>query len=109
MQPCSRAVPAARAACHLLLALAVGPISACATLRATSSEVAVQRARRSVCGPPGSPTDAGCTVRGVERVGRAQRVLIDRQPPAGNDRLAVLVRGDQVKVSHRDSVVRGTP
>ncbi len=105
MQPCSRAVPAARAACHLLLALAVGPISACATLRATSSEVAVQRARRSVCGPPGSPTDAGCTVRGVERVGRAQRVPIDRQPPAGND----LVRGDQVKVSHRDSVVRGTP
>jgi hypothetical protein len=90
-----RAFPLAVAATLLL--------GACATLRAGNPDSAVRVARQSVCGAPGSVTDAACTVRGVERVGRSHRVLIDRQPPAGSDRLAVMVRGGRVEVAQRDS------
>lgn len=86
-------------------AVASLPLGACATLRSGSPDSAVRVARQSVCGAPGSATDAACTVRGVERVGRRHRVLIDRQPPAGNDRLAVIVSRGRVEVAQRDTTV----
>lgn len=100
---------ARRAAARLALGSACIAVGACAHLRPQSPESAVTVARRGVCGAPGSPTESGCTVRGVERAGDAYRVLIDRRPPAGNDRLAVLVRGGSIEVISLGTLSDTTP
>ena len=63
----------------------------CATLGGMRRDDAVSRAVRGVCGPRAS--DSTCTVRSVERIDRGYRVVVDRRPPAGRDRVAVEVRG----------------
>jgi hypothetical protein len=55
---------------------------------------AATTALRNVCGDR-----TACTVRGTERVPGGYRVLIDRRPPAGNDRVRVYVRGRSVEVT----------
>jgi hypothetical protein len=42
--------------------------------------------------------DAGCTVLGYTRVSGGYRVVIERRPPAGNDTVAVTVRGGEFNV-----------
>ncbi|MDP9350239.1 MAG: hypothetical protein M3P51_01655, partial [Chloroflexota bacterium] len=69
------------------LALAAG----CASLGRPSRQGAISSARTAVCGSRAA--DSLCVVRSVERVEDGYRVVLDRRPPAGADRLAVLVRG----------------
>ena len=63
----------------------------CAALGGVRRDDAVSSAVRGVCGARAS--DSTCTVRAVERVDRGYRVVVDRRPPAGRDRVAVEVRG----------------
>jgi hypothetical protein len=90
----------------LILAASLAlPLGACATLHPISSERAVDVARRSVCGAPGGAGDAACTVRSTSKIRGGYRVFVDRRPPAGNDHLAVEVRGGggQIEVFPLDS------
>ena len=50
---------------------------------------AVAIAQRNVCGRPSAVRDTTCVVRGYEHTGRSYLVILDRRPPAGNDRVAV--------------------
>ncbi|WP_025414837.1 hypothetical protein [Gemmatirosa kalamazoonensis] len=84
-----------------LVGAALG-LAACAH-GAGAERRAVGVALRGVCGPASASRDSSCAVRGTERVRGGYRVLIDRRPPAGNDRLAVVVRGRGVDVTPVDS------
>ena len=81
--------------------------TACATLGGMRRDDAVSSAVRGVCGARAS--DSTCTVRSVERIDRGYRVVVDRRPPAGRDRVAVEVRGrpfggSSITVTPLDSV-----
>ena len=88
----------------LLLLGAVPALTACAHLTPAGATAA---ARRNVCGPPGSAGDAACeTPAAAERVAGGYRVVVERRPPAGSDRVAVVVRrhGRRIDVTPLDSV-----
>lgn len=67
-------------------------VSGCATLHPAGRGGAVETALQNVCGSPRATVDSTCVVRDVTRVSHGYRVVIDRHPPAGNDRVAVVVR-----------------
>ena len=86
---------------------------ACGSLRSaaeTSGLVALDSARavavaqHNVCGNV-SPGDPSCAVRSYRRVGNRFEVVLDRRPPAGNDRVLVTVRGNgsQIDVTQVDT------
>jgi|SRR6266487_4424339 len=58
---------------------------------------AVAIARRSVCGA--GAADSTCAVRGYERAGGRFTIVLDRRPPAGNDRVAVTLRDNGMRVN----------
>lgn len=76
------------------LAVTLLATAACAYVVPMSGTRAVTAARRNVCGTPGSATDAACVVREHTRVPGGYRVVVDRRPPAGNDRVVVTLRGN---------------
>ena len=79
--------------------------SGCAHLGPPTGTRAVEVARRSVCGAPGSETDRACSVREHGRVRGGYRVVVDRRPPAGNDRVGVtLGRNGRIQVETIDTV-----
>ena len=61
---------------------------------------AVAVAQHNVCGDV-SPGDTTCVLRGYHRSGGRFEILLDRRPPAGNDRVLVTVRGNgsQIEVT----------
>jgi hypothetical protein len=77
-------------------------LAACAH-GAAAERRAVGVALRGVCGRPSPGRDTSCAVRGAEKVRGGYRVRIDRRPPAGNDRLAIVVRGQRIDISPLDS------
>lgn len=84
-------------------------VTGCATLHPAGQRSAVETALQNVCGSPHAPADSTCVVRGVTRVSNGYRVVVDRRPPAGNDRIAVVVRpagllgGSSVDVTQLDT------
>jgi hypothetical protein len=87
---------AKRAASAVLLAAAC-TLQGCATAGQLSQHDAIAYARNDVCG---AAADSACVVRSVERTERGYRIVIDRRPPAGQDRVAVDVRGGVFKGRH---------
>lgn len=84
-------------------------LAGCVTTGRLSQREAILYARNDVCGANAS--DSVCVVRSVERTDHGYRVVIDRRPPAGQDRLAVEVRGGMfadphVRVVPLDSAAR---
>jgi hypothetical protein len=75
----------------------------CVTTGRLSQREAVLYARNDVCGA--TAADSVCIVRSVEKTDHGYRVVIDRRPPAGQDRLSVEVRGGMFADPH----VRVTP
>jgi len=75
--------------CALLVAVCA--VAGCATVGVIGEKDAVAYARDNVCGV--GAADSVCVVRSVERTQEGFRVVIDRRPPAGRDRLAVAVTG----------------
>ena len=73
-------------------------IQGCATAGKLSQHDAIAYARNGVCGV--GTADSACVVRSVERTERGYRIVIDRRPPAGQDRVAVDVRGGVFKSRH---------
>jgi hypothetical protein len=85
----------------------------CASLRSAAESIglvpldsarAVAVAQHNVCGDV-SPGDTTCVLRGFRRSGGRFEVLLDRRPPAGNDRVLVTVRnnGSQIAVTPVDT------
>ena len=70
----------------------------CVTVGRLSQREAVLYARNDVCGA--NAADSICVVRSVERTDHGYRVVIDRRPPAGQDRLSVEVRGGMFADPH---------
>jgi len=93
----------------LTVLVALLPLAGCASVHPLTRTRAVEAAQRNVCGAPNPGRDSTCTVRSVERIRGGYRVLLDRRPPAGNDRLAIEVRrsGDQIDVFPLDSTKAG--
>jgi hypothetical protein len=86
----------------LIVISAAGFALACGSLRSAAetsgfvpldSARAVAVAQHNVCGDV-SPGDPTCAVRSYRRVGNRFEVVLDRRPPAGNDRVLVTVRGN---------------
>ena len=67
-------------------------VNGCATFHPATERGAVETALHDVCGASRSPSDSSCVVRNVTRIANGYRVVVDRRPPAGNDRVAVVVR-----------------
>jgi len=78
-------------------------LAGCVTMGRLSQRDAVLYARSNVCGD--NATDSVCVVRSVERTDYGYVVVIDRRPPAGQDRLSVEVRGGMFADPH----IRVTP
>jgi hypothetical protein len=81
-------------------------IIACGSLRAAAESAglvpldsarAVVVAQHNVCGDV-SPGDPSCVLRGYRRSGRRFEILLDRRPPAGNDRVLVTLRGNGSRI-----------
>ena len=84
-------------------------LAGCVTVGRLSHREAVLYARSNVCGE--NAADSTCVVRSVERTDHGYVVVIDRRPPAGQDRLSVDVRGGMfagphVKVTPVDTATR---
>jgi hypothetical protein len=75
-------------------------IAGCASVGVIGQKDAVAYARNDVCGA--GAADSVCVVRSVERTDRGYRVVIDRRPPAGRDRLAVEVSGGLLGKVHTE-------
>jgi hypothetical protein len=106
--------PARRAAGFLRragLAAIACSLAGCVSMRPLTSARATDIARRDVCGAPGTGSDTACTVRSAAPIPGGYRVLVDRRPPAGSDRLAVDVRkgGSRVEVTPIDSTRAARP
>ena len=88
-----------------LLSLALLGLGACASLRPMRGPDAIAIAKRSVCGAPGTVPDSACVARSAVSTRGGYRVIVDRRPPAGNDRVAVDVRrgGDGIEVTPIDT------
>ena len=65
---------------------------------------AVAVAKHNVCGDVSSG-DPTCVLRSYQRSGGRFEILLDRRPPAGNDRVLVTVRGNgsQIDVTQVDT------
>ena len=86
-----------------LLAAATLSAAGCAHVSG-GRQRAIATALDGVCGPVGTAArDTSCVVRSAQRLGRGYRVVIDRRPPAGRDRLSVLVRGGSIEVTPIDT------
>jgi len=59
---------------------------------------AVAIARRSVCGAPNNATETTCVLQGYQRTDGRFVVVLERRPPAGNDRVAVTLRDNGMRV-----------
>ena len=94
-----------------LCALALAGTGACASLRPMGGPDAVAIARRNVCGAPGTVPDSACVARSTMPIRGGYRVVVDRRPPAGNDRVAVDVRrgGDAIEVTPIDTAGAARP
>ena len=84
-------------------------LAGCATVGQLSQLDAVRYAKSDVCGT--NIADSVCVVRSVERADWGYRIVIDRRPPVGQDRLSVEVRGGtfidpQIKVTPVDTATR---
>ena len=84
-------------------------VAGCVTVGRLSEREAVLYARNDVCGV--NAADSLCVVRSVERTDHGFRVVIDRRPPVGQDRLSVDVRGGMfvdphLKVTPLDTATR---
>jgi len=89
--------------------LASCTLAGCVTVGRLSEREAVLYARNDVCGV--NAADSVCVVRSVERTDYGYRVVIDRRPPAGQDRLSIDVRGGMfvdphLKVTPVDTAAR---
>jgi hypothetical protein len=82
---------------NAVLLAAACTLQGCATAGQLSQHDAIAYARNDVCG---AAADSACVVRSVERTERGYRIVIDRRPPAGQDRVAVDVRGGVFKGRH---------
>jgi hypothetical protein len=95
-------------------------VCACGTLRSIGESTgvipidsarAVAVARHNVCGDL-SPGDVTCVLRGYRHTAGRFEILLDRRPPAGNDRVLVTLRhnGSDVAVAPVDTAsARGRP
>ena len=84
-------------------------VAGCVTVGRLSEREAVLYARNDVCGV--NAADSLCVVRSVVRTDYGYRVVIDRRPPAGQDRLSIDVRGGMfvdphIKVTPVDTATR---
>ena len=81
----------AAAACSNVIPMAAdhGPIP-------LDSARAVAIARRNVCG---AATDSTCPVYSYERTQDRFVVVLDRRPPAGDDRVAVTLRDNGMRIN----------
>jgi hypothetical protein len=84
-------------------------LAGCVTVGRLSEREAVLYARNDVCGV--NAADSVCVVRSVARTNYGYRVVIDRRPPAGQDRLSIDVRGGMfvdphIKVTPVDTATR---
>jgi hypothetical protein len=84
-------------------------LAGCVTVGRLSEREAVIYARNDVCGA--SAADSVCVVRSVERTDQGYRIVIDRRPPYGQDRLSIDVRGGMfvdphIKVTPVDTATR---
>ncbi len=98
----------------LVIAISAGGLAlGCGSLRSAAetsglvpldSARAVAVAQHNVCGDV-SPGDPTCAVHSYRRVGNRFEVVLDRRPPAGNDRVLVAVRGNgsQIDVTPVDT------
>ena len=86
------AVVISAAACSNVIPMAAdhGPIP-------LDSTRAVAIARRNVCGA--DATETTCPVYSYERAGGRFVVVLDRRPPAGDDRVAVTLRDNGMRVN----------
>lgn len=102
----SFAIPAA-------LLVGTGAAIGCGSLRSAAESTgllpldsarAVAVAQHNVCGDV-SPGDPTCVLRGYRRSGGQFEILLDRRPPAGNDRVLVTLRdnGSRVDVTPLDT------
>jgi hypothetical protein len=100
------AIPAAVLACA---SAAIG----CGSLRSAAEGIglipldsarAVAVAQHNVCGDV-SPGDPTCVLRGYRRSGGRFEILLDRRPPAGNDRVLVTLsnNGSRIDVTPVDT------
>ncbi len=83
----------AGAGCSNLIPMAAdhGPIP-------LDSARAVAIAQRNVCGPPAAVAEGTCILRGYQRSADRFVIILDRRPPAGNDRVAVTLRDHGMRV-----------
>ena len=97
----------------LLLTISVAIAIGCTSLRSAAessglvpldSARAITIAQHNVCGDV-APGDTSCVVRGYHRSGGQFEVLLDRRPPAGNDRVLVTLRdnGSRIEVTPVDT------
>jgi hypothetical protein len=78
-------------------------LTGCVTMGRLSQREAILYARSNVCGA--NAADSVCVVRSVAPTDHGYVVVIDRRPPAGQDRLSVEVRGGMFADPH----IRVTP
>ena len=115
MAAVEKTVPTRQTLIPILLVVfsAAGVTLACGSLRSAAetsglvpldSARAVAVAQHNVCGDV-SPGDPTCAVRSYRRVGNRFEVVLDRRPPAGNDRVLVTVSGNgsQIDVAPVDT------
>ena len=90
----------------LLLVTSASVVIGCASVRSAvestglvplDSARAVAVGQHNVCGDV-SPGDTTCVLRGYSRSGDRFEILLDRRPPAGNDRVLVTVRGNGSRI-----------